>query len=159
MRAAHDVLFIADEVMTGWGRTGTLFACEQAGDHTRHPLPRQGADRRLAAAGRHALHARNLRGAPLARPDENLLSLVELYTANPIACAAALANLEIWETEPVAERIADLARRHAERIGALASQPHVARVRHLGTIAAFDLEVGDGGYLSAVGPQAASFLP
>jgi adenosylmethionine-8-amino-7-oxononanoate aminotransferase len=155
--AAHDVLFIADEVMTGWGRTGTLFACEQAGitpDILCLAKGLTGGSLPLAAT----LCTPEIFEAHLSPDRTKTFFHSSSFTANPIACAAALANLEIWETEPVAERIADLARRHAERIGALASQPHVARVRHLGTIAAFDLEVGDGGYLSAMGPRLQAFF-
>ena len=73
------------------------------------------------------------------------------YTANPIACASANANLAVWRDEPVLERVADLARRQAEHLSALADLPHVRNLRALGTITA--LEVGDaqGGYLSELG--------
>ncbi len=155
--AEHDVLFIADEVMTGWGRTGTLFACEQAGvtpDILCLAKGLTGGSLPLAAT----LCTPEIFEAHLSHDRTKTFFHSSSFTANPIACAAALANLEIWETEPVAERIAALARGHAERTGAVASQPNVARVRQLGTIAAFDLAVGDGGYLSAVGPRLQAFF-
>jgi adenosylmethionine-8-amino-7-oxononanoate aminotransferase len=74
------------------------------------------------------------------------------YTANPIACAAAAANLAIWRDEPVRERIADLSRRQAERLARLASLPGFAGARALGTIAAIEVE-GPPGYLSTLGPR------
>ena len=80
------------------------------------------------------------------------------YTGNPIACAAALANLEIWETEPVLARIAAIAAQHARRLQALAAQAAVRNVRQCGTIAAFDLDTDASGYLSDLGPRLYRFF-
>ena len=60
----HDVLLIADEVATGFGRTGTMFACEQERVAPGLPLPRQGPDRRLSAARGDPDHRAGLRGLP-----------------------------------------------------------------------------------------------
>ena len=72
------------------------------------------------------------------------------YTANPIACAAANANLRIFRSEPVFERIAAIEKVHRARLPAFAAHPHVADVRHIGTVAAIELRVPDPGYLSAL---------
>jgi len=77
------------------------------------------------------------------------------YTANPIACAAAAANIAIWEEEPVLARVADLAKRQAARLAALDG---VRNRRALGTIAAVDLGTGAADYLSALGPQLLAFF-
>jgi adenosylmethionine-8-amino-7-oxononanoate aminotransferase len=74
------------------------------------------------------------------------------YTANPIACAAANANLAIWRDEPVEKRIATLAQRHAVRLDAIASHPLVRNPRRTGTIAAFDVGTAEG-YLSDLAPR------
>jgi adenosylmethionine-8-amino-7-oxononanoate aminotransferase len=74
------------------------------------------------------------------------------YTANPIACAAAVANLAIWREEPVAERIATLAERQRTRIGALQG---VRNARAFGTIAACEIGAGEG-YLAGIGPALAA---
>jgi adenosylmethionine-8-amino-7-oxononanoate aminotransferase len=78
------------------------------------------------------------------------------YTANPIACAAALANLDVWENEPVSARIAALCKRQAERIAHFEADARFKNVRRLGTITALD--VGDGGYLAEVGPKLYRFF-
>jgi adenosylmethionine-8-amino-7-oxononanoate aminotransferase len=77
------------------------------------------------------------------------------YTANPIACAAANANLAIWREEPVLERIATLGRRQA---GHLAHLANVSNPRRLGTIAAFEIESRGGDYMSALGPRLLAFF-
>ena len=80
------------------------------------------------------------------------------YTANPIACAAALANLDVWASEAVAERIATLAAHQEERLIPLRDDQRFANVRRLGTITALDLVVADGGYLAGVGPKLYDFF-
>ncbi len=155
--AAHDVFLIADEVMTGWGRTGTLFACEQAGirpDILCLAKGLTGGSLPLAVT----LCTPEIFEAHLSPDRAKTFFHSSSFTANPIACAAALANLEIWETEPVAERIAAVARRHTERIDAVKHTPRISGARQLGTIAVFDLEVSDGGYLAAAGPRLQAFF-
>jgi adenosylmethionine-8-amino-7-oxononanoate aminotransferase len=75
------------------------------------------------------------------------------YTANPIAGAAANANLAIGREEPVLERVACLGERQEERLAALALHPAVRNVRRCATIAALELGSAEGSYLSALGPQ------
>ena len=72
------------------------------------------------------------------------------YTANPIACAAAGANLEIWRSEPVLERITGLAESQTRIIATLASDKRFRTARQLGTIAAFDLIDDETGSLSNI---------
>ena len=80
------------------------------------------------------------------------------YTANPIACAAANANLAIWREEPVLGRIANLATRQRERLVALARHPAVRNARSIGTIAALELGNATGSYLSQLGPKLLAFF-
>ncbi|RKP27586.1 adenosylmethionine-8-amino-7-oxononanoate aminotransferase [Syncephalis pseudoplumigaleata] len=75
------------------------------------------------------------------------------YTANPIACAAALANLEIWQSEPVMDRINSLAAMHKERLARFRGDRRFADVRQIGTIAALDIVAKDAGYLADIGPR------
>jgi len=75
------------------------------------------------------------------------------YTANPIACAAANASLQIFENEPVFQRIAAIENVHRERLPAFAAHPGVIDVRQIGTVAAIELKVPDAGYLSTLRPR------
>ena len=75
------------------------------------------------------------------------------YTANPIACAAANASLQIFESEPVFERIAAIEKVHVARLPAFSEHPSVGDVRHIGTVAAIELNVPDAGYLSSLRPR------
>ena len=80
------------------------------------------------------------------------------YTANPIACAAAVANLGVWEGEPVRKRIAALTASQSERLAPLRTDGRFSNVRQLGTIAAVDFDVEQAGYLAAVGPKLFDFF-
>ncbi|MBA3055674.1 MAG: adenosylmethionine--8-amino-7-oxononanoate transaminase [Sphingomonadales bacterium] len=146
--ARHGVLFIADEVMTAWGRTGTLLACEQAGvvpDILCLSKGLTGGALPLAVT----MASEPVFAAHYSDDRARMFFHSSSYTANPIACAAANANLAIWREEPVPERIAALAARQAARISGLAG---VGNARTCGTIAACDL-AGAEGYLSDVAPR------
>lgn len=150
--ARHGVLFIADEVMTGWGRTGTLLACEQADvvpDILCLSKGLTGGAIPLAVT----MATPAIFDAHYSTDRSRALYHSSSYTANPIACAAANANLAIWREESVRGRIDDLAARQARHLDDVTSLPGVARARRIGTIAALDVEVRDTGYLSAVGPR------
>jgi adenosylmethionine-8-amino-7-oxononanoate aminotransferase len=151
--ACRGVLFIADEVMTGWGRTGTLLACEQAGvvpDILCLSKGLTGGAMPLAVT----MASEAIYDAHLSDDRAKMFFHSSSYTANPIACAAANANLAIWREEPVAERIADLAARQAARLAVLAGLPNVRNARAIGTITALDImDEGTAGYLSQLGPQ------
>ncbi|MDF8194590.1 aminotransferase class III-fold pyridoxal phosphate-dependent enzyme, partial [Listeria monocytogenes] len=70
------------------------------------------------------------------------------YTANPIACAAALANVAIWRDEPVVERVTALSKMQADKIARFNGDARFENLRSTGTIAAVDLHVGKAGYLA-----------
>ncbi|QFI69838.1 adenosylmethionine--8-amino-7-oxononanoate transaminase [Sinorhizobium alkalisoli] len=153
----HGTLLIADEVMTGWGRTGTRFACEQADivpDILCTSKGLTGGALPLAAT----LCTAPIFDAHLSRDRSRTFFHSSSYTANPIACAAALANLGIWKTEPVAERIAALAGGQRRRLQRFEADPRFRDVRQAGTIAVLELDVPTGGYLSDVGPRLRAFF-
>jgi adenosylmethionine-8-amino-7-oxononanoate aminotransferase len=154
--AAHDVLFIADEVMTGWGRTGTMLACEQAGvipDILCLSKGLTGGSMPLAVT----LAREEIFMAHWSDDRADCFFHSSSYTANPIACAAANANLAIWREEPVQARIDALAALQTEQLAAIASHPLVAGTRQCGTIAAFDIVADGQGYLSSWSVHLAGF--
>jgi adenosylmethionine-8-amino-7-oxononanoate aminotransferase len=160
--AAHGVIFIADEVMTGWGRTGTLLACQQAGitpDILCLAKGITGGSIPLAVT----MASAPIYDAHYAADRARTFYHSSSYTANPIACAAANANLAVWRDEPVGERIAALAKAQAQGAAQLARIPGIADVRQCGTILALDYEVAQkgkegGGYLSGLQPRLLAFF-
>ena len=154
---AHDVLFIADEVMTGFGRTGALFACEQAGivpDIVCYAKGITGGSLPLAVT----MCSAAIFDAHYSTDRTRTFFHSSSYTANPIACAAALANLDIWESEDARGRVANLAAMQGERLRRFEKDERFADVRRLGTITALDLRVSNGGYLAAIGPELLAFF-
>lgn len=155
--SAHGVLFVADEVMTGFGRTGTVFACEQAGvapDILCLAKGLTGGVLPLAAT----LSSAAIFDAHHSTDRRRTFFHSSSYTANPICCAAASANLDIWEREPVLERIAELARVQAGYLAPFRDNRRFADVRQLGTITALDLADGGPGYLADAGPRLYDFF-
>ena len=155
--ARHGTLFIADEVMTGWGRTGTLTACEQAGvvpDILCLAKGLTGGSLPLAVI----VASESIFAAHWSTDRARSFYHSSSYTANPIACAAAAANLAIWQDEPVLERIAALGVVQERLLRALAeTHRSVRNPRRCGTVAAFEIEDECGGYLSSLAPRLMAF--
>jgi adenosylmethionine-8-amino-7-oxononanoate aminotransferase len=137
---AHDVLLICDEVATGFGRTGRMFACEHE-DVTPDLMcvgkGITGGYLPLAAT----LTSERIYDAFLGPPDERrTFPHGHTYTGNPLACAAAIAALEVFERERTLEalqpKIELLARLLAQRVAIL---PGVAEVRQLGFMVGIEL--------------------
>ena len=150
----HNVLLIADEVLTGFGRCGKMFACEIAGvvpdivclskGLTGGPLPMG------ATVCSDVIH-----DAFVSKDRARTFFHGHSYTGNPIAAAAAVASLSIFENEPVFDRIAKIAEIHAAR---LRSHPAVGDVRQIGTVAAIELRAEDAGYMSKLKPRLYQFF-
>lgn len=156
--AAHGVLFIADEVMTAWGRTGTLLACEQAGvvpDILCLSKGLTGGAIPLAVT----MASEPIYAAHYSTDRARMFFHSSSYTANPMACAAASVNLAIWREEPVLGIVADLARRQADWLAKLGRFCNIDNPRTLGTIAALDFRsTGKGGYLDDLAPRLLAFF-
>jgi adenosylmethionine---8-amino-7-oxononanoate aminotransferase len=157
LTSKHDLLLIADEVLTGFGRTGRMFACQRAAivpDLMCVAKGLTGGFLPLAATFATDRVHDAFAGADRAHAFFHGHS----YTANPIACAAANASLRIFETEPVFDRIAAIEKAHQARLPGFAAHPCVMDVRCIGTVAAIELQVPDAGYLSSLRPLLYQFF-
>jgi adenosylmethionine---8-amino-7-oxononanoate aminotransferase len=135
----HEVHLIADEIAVGFGRTGTMFACEQAGIRPDFMCLSKGL-----TGGYLPLSAVLTTEAVYAAFYDEYLKLNAFlhshsFTGNPLGCAAALASLAIFREDRTLERNRELAARLSTRIRALEDHPHVAEVRQRGMIAAVEL--------------------
>ncbi|GAB2592864.1 adenosylmethionine--8-amino-7-oxononanoate transaminase [Dyella jejuensis] len=135
----YHVHFIADEIAVGFGRTGTMFACEQAQvapDFMCLSKGLTGGTLPLSAV----LTTQRVYEAFYAEYSAGKAFLhSHSYTGNPLACRAALETLAIFRDEPVLERNRVLAAHLAKRLAPLRDHPHVADVRQQGMIAAVEL--------------------
>ena len=146
------LLVIADEVLTGFGRTGPLFACEHAALSPDLLCVSKGLTGGFLPLGA-TLASQRIWSAYDGRSPFGTLYHGHSYTANPIACAAALASLELLDGECAARR-ESIGEAHRRGLARLSTHPRVRAPRTLGTVAAFDL-AGNEGYLS----EAAAGLP
>ena len=135
----YGVLLICDEVATGFGRTGTMFACEQEGvapDLLCLAKGLTGGYLPLAAT----LATERIYAGFLGAPEEaRTFFHGHTYTGNPLACAAALASLEAFERERTLERLQAKIELLGELLEPVAAMPEVAEVRQRGTMAGIDL--------------------
>ncbi|MGA7545514.1 MAG: adenosylmethionine--8-amino-7-oxononanoate transaminase [Methyloceanibacter sp.] len=141
------VLVIFDEVATGFGRTGTLFAMEQAG-----VVPDIVCLSKGLTAGYLPMAVTVVREPVFERfLDESFdraLPHGHSFTANPLACAVALSSLVLFREEATLDRIAHINARHRDMLSTLMAREDVVRPRVLGSILAFDIK-SEGTYQSA----------
>lgn len=153
----YDVFLIADEVLTGFGRTGKMFACDSANVAPDLMCVSKGITGGFLPMGVTLCTDR----VEAAFHSENRLHTLyhgHSYTGNALACAAGIANLRIFEDEPVFERIATIVKIHAERLAQLRALHQVGDVRQIGTMAAVEFIADDAGYLSALRPKLYGFF-
>lgn len=135
----YGVHLIADECAVGMGRTGTFFACEQAGTAPDILITAKGLTGGylpLAAL----LVRESIFQAFYADYQTHLAFLhSHSYTGNPLACSAALATLDLFDTLPVLERNHEISERLHRNLEPLLGHPHVSDVRITGVIAAVEL--------------------
>jgi adenosylmethionine-8-amino-7-oxononanoate aminotransferase len=153
----HDVLLIADEVLTGFGRTGKMFACDLANIVPDLMCVSKGITGGFLAMG---VTLCTDQIASAFRSENRLHTFYHghSYTGNALACAAANANLQIFDDEPVFDRINAIARVHSMRLTHLRELHQVGDTRQIGSIAALELLVDDPGYLSGLRPKLYNFF-
>ena len=134
----HGAHLIADEIAVGFGRTGTLFACEQAGiapDFLCLSKGLTGGFLPMSAV----LTTAAVYDCFLDESRERAFLHSHSYTGNPLGCAAALASLAIFESEPVLQRNRETAGTMREFASRFVDHPNVAEVRQTGMILAIEL--------------------
>lgn len=149
---AHGVPVALDEVMTGFGRTGTMFAMEQAGvtpDLVCLSKGLSGGFLPLAAT----VASSRIYEAFLGEDFHAAFAHGHSFTANPLGCAAGLASLSLFQTEGTLARIAAINAAHGPWLEEIARIPGVTRPRRLGSIAAVTLGGGRGDYHAAIGAR------
>jgi len=140
-RACRDVgvLFIVDEIATGFGRTGRIFACEEAGvapDIVCVGKALTGGAMTLAAT----LATDDVYDAFLSDDPERALMHGPTYMANPLACAAANASLDLFENEPRLEQVASIEANLTGALDPCRTMPGVVDVRVKGAVGVVQLE-------------------
>jgi adenosylmethionine---8-amino-7-oxononanoate aminotransferase len=153
----HDVLLIADEVLTGFGRTGKMFGCDLANVVPDLMCISKGITGGFLAMGV-TLCTDRVESAFRSENRMHTFYHGHSYTGNALACAAANANLQIFDDEPVFDRIASITKIHAERLAQLRGMHQVGETRQIGTMGAMELVAEDAGYLSSLRPKLYGFF-
>lgn len=146
-----NVLVIYDEVMTGFGRTGDLFACRKARTQPDLICLSKGLTGGFMALS-----------LTVARDDlydafwDDSLDKAFLhghsFTANPLGCAAGLASFDLLTADSCQQRIRGIEALHRSRMLPLNAHPKAHKARVMGTIAALDIKTDDSGYGAGIGP-------
>jgi adenosylmethionine-8-amino-7-oxononanoate aminotransferase len=150
LTSAHGIPLIADEVLTGFGRTGPLFACEHAAISPDLMCLSKGITGGFVPLGA-TLATDELFESFKSKDRTRTLFHGHSYTANPIACAAGVASLALLDEYSV-ERRREIGWSHRAAAIGLQQLDGLRNIRVLGTVMAIDLVSKDDGYLSTVGP-------
>jgi adenosylmethionine-8-amino-7-oxononanoate aminotransferase len=135
----HGVLLICDEVATGFGRTGTMFACEHEGVSPDLLCLAKGLTGGYMPLAATMATERIYEGFLGAAEEQRTFFHGHTYTGNPLACAAALANLDAFEAERTIERLQPKIELLAELLERLAAMTEVVEVRSRGFMVGIDL--------------------
>jgi adenosylmethionine-8-amino-7-oxononanoate aminotransferase len=144
----HGLLLIADEIMTGFGRTGSLFACEHAGivpDIVCLSKALSGGTLPLAAT----VARQHVFAAFLGSEFERALMHGPTFMANALACAAANASLDLFESEPRLAQVTAIEAQLQRELEACRALPGVVDVRVKGAIGVVELDAPAAGLRAA----------
>ncbi|HEY0680677.1 MAG TPA: adenosylmethionine--8-amino-7-oxononanoate transaminase [Chitinophagaceae bacterium] len=147
----HNIICIADEVMTGFGRTGKLFASEYIGEKPDIICLSKGLTGGMMALGA-TVCTKEIFDAFLSTDRMKTFFHGHSYTANPLACAAGNASLDLLLMDECMQNIDRISNNHKKFIQRISNSfPAVKNVRQTGTILAFEIETGVDGYLNNIG--------
>jgi adenosylmethionine-8-amino-7-oxononanoate aminotransferase len=136
---AHDVLLVCDEVATGFGRTGTMFACEQERVAPDFLCLGKGLTNGYMPLAATLTSERVYSGFLGAADEYRTFFHGHTFTGNPLACAAAIASLEVFEAEHTLLRLQPKIRMLRDQLSDVAAMDEVAEVRGRGMMVGIDL--------------------
>ncbi len=146
----QEVICIADEVFTGFGRTGKMFACDYLNHKPDIMCFSKGITGGFIPLGVTS-STQKIYEAFLSADKMKMLFHGHSYTANPLACAAAVASLEVFEQEKTAGKIEGIVESHKAFAESIAGNPKAGNVRQTGTIVAFDFTTEENNsYLNSI---------
>ena len=148
----HGILVIFDEVMTGFGRTGNLFACQGVGVAPDLICLSKGLTGGFMAMSI-TVASERIYKAFLAEEFDRAFTHGHSFTANALGCAVANASLDLMEQRETTDNIARIEARHWAWLKQLHKHARVEHCRVTGTIVAFDVVGGGSGYTADVGPR------
>lgn len=154
----YDVLTIADEVMTGFYRTGTLFAINQISEIPDIVCMSKGVTGGVMPVGLTATTSK-IFDAFLSEDTSKALLHGHSFTGNPLSCAAICASLDLFEQPQTIQQIDRIAQAHKSFIETHGSNPIFKSARSLGTILSLEIEVGaESSYFSSIRTDAYQFF-
>lgn len=137
--AQYKILLICDEVATGFGRTGKMFACEHEGVTPDILCLAKGLTAGYLPLAATLTTQKVFDGFVADYREQKTFFHGHTYTGNPLACAAALANLEIFENEATLEALAPKIKYFDNKLKMFYNYPHVGEVRQLGLMVGIEL--------------------
>ena len=152
------VITIADEVMTGFYRTGKFFATDYILAKPDIYCFSKGITGGFMALGVTSC-TKEIFDAFISDDKTKTLYHGHSYTANPLACTAAIASLDLYEKEECIENVERIGRKHSEFLNTIQTHSSVRDVRQLGTILAIEIKTsGNSNYLNPAGDKAYAFF-
>lgn len=152
----HQIFCIADEVMTGFGRTGKFFASEYLNIEPDIICLSKGITGGFLPLGA-TTTTKEIYDAFYSSDKYKMLFHGHSYTGNPLACAAAVASLNIWEKENTLEKIKQIELLNKNFVEKISKHPKVKNARFKGTIMALEINSDKGGYLSPIKEKVVPF--
>lgn len=152
----HQIFCIADEVMTGFGRTGKFFASEYLNIEPDIICLSKGITGGFLPLGA-TTTTKEIYDAFYSSDKYKMLFHGHSYTGNPLACAAAVASLNIWENENTLEKIKQIELLNKNFVEKISKHPKVKNARFKGTIMALEINSDKGDYLSPIKEKVVPF--